>query len=71
MLLTELIYWLEIRGGLAFMHNFCKAWCQGLTPSYIISGIFASIKKACHLASDGDKTNLDLLIYVLCVSQGS
>jgi hypothetical protein len=47
------------------MHNFLKALCQGLTPSFIISGIFACIKKASHLASDADKTNRDLLIYML------
>jgi len=47
------------------MHKLLKAWCQGLTPSYIISGIFTRIKKAGHLASDADKTNRDLLIYML------
>jgi DNA-binding MarR family transcriptional regulator len=51
--------------GLAFMHNFRKAWCQGLTPSYIISGTFTRIKEASHLAPDADKTNPDFLIYML------
>jgi len=40
-------------------------WCQGLTPSYITSGIFTRIKKAGHLASDADQTNRDLLHYML------
>ena len=44
--------------------NFRKAWCQGLTPSYIISGIFTR-KKTSHLASDADKTNRNFLIYML------
>jgi hypothetical protein len=36
---------------------------QGLTPSYIISGILARIKKAGHLASGAEKTNRNLLIF--------
>jgi hypothetical protein len=32
---------------------------------YIISGSFARLKKAGHLASDADNTNRDLLIYML------
>jgi len=42
-----------------------KTWYQGLTPPYITSEILARIKKAGHLASDGDKTNRDLLVYIL------
>ena len=39
---------------------------QGLTLSYIISGIYTRIKKpAIYLASDANKTNRDLLIYML------
>jgi hypothetical protein len=36
-----------------------------LTPSYIVSGIFARIKKAKDLASGGDKINRDFPIYIL------
>ena len=31
----------------------------------VIQEIFALLKKASHLASDGDKTNRDLLFYML------
>jgi hypothetical protein len=65
-LLTELTHLLGVAiDDFAFMPNFWKAWCPGLTPSYIISGIFARLTKAGHLASDADKTNRDLLIYML------
>ena len=47
------------------MHNFWKACCQGLPPSYIISGIFTRIKIASHFAPNADKTNRDLLFYML------